>query len=367
MLILGLVLIGGVIGVAVWGAPWLLQLLQKEQSETSNAPENEKGNFKFVAPTGPWRPNRDAARDLAVSFVLARQEPSNTLALFYRLYKNRLPSEAEMQDVPLLKLRKYFTSLEWERKPKAEGKLGGQPVAVVLEFQGVDPTGVEMTGEVWAVGWRGIGYWFFTWCPSTQKETGSAEWDKLRSGFTLLKNFEGWTETKRESDTTPVEGLPYEINFVKGLWVPDSKPEKWDAKATVVLKGNDPTEVPYAGKAANFRIILLDKAPSVKDAFEAARKYLQEQQTEEYADTKIEILKDKDKKDLSGPVKIGEFQGHVAKLRVRNSDSRERYMVLGVVQGSENSIMLLCDCDYARKDLWEVEFGPAMNGFRAKK
>ncbi len=130
--------------------------------------------------------------------------------------------------------------MEWEPKPKPGGKIAGLPVATQIDFEAVED-GVPISGEVCVVAARGFGYWFFTWCPTEQKDTVSADWDKVRSGFSLGKNREGWKETARESDSASVEGLPYEIRYVKGLWIFQGKPEAWDPNARVVLvQGSEP-------------------------------------------------------------------------------------------------------------------------------
>ncbi len=361
------VLIGGAVAGAIGGAVWAWKYMATDDEATGPlVQDTQKGNFKFVPPGGGWHANSTAAANLAVNFAMTRREPTNNLALFYRDYTQRLPSEGEMQDQALVKLRNCFKSVEWERKPAA-GKLGGLPIEVRIEFEASED-GVPVSGEAVAVAARGFGYWFFTWCPTDLKDAASADWDKLRSSFSLGKNREGWKETERDSDNVFVEGVPYEMRYVKGLWAFQGKPENWDPNARVVLVGNDPNEQIHSSKVANFRFILLEKAAGLKEAADAARKYVIERQKEEsYPETKEEFIKDKAGKDINGPAPIGTEQGHLAKLRIRNSETRERYVVLGVVQAPENTILLMCDCDWARKDLWDLEFQYLLKGLRKKK
>jgi hypothetical protein len=106
----------------------------------------------------------------------------------------------------------------------------------------------------------------------------------------------------------------------------------------------------------------------LKEAAQAARKYIVDRQKEEhYPDTKEEFIKDRAGKDVDGPATIGTEPGHLSKLRVRNSESRERYLILGVIPFAENTIVLTCDCDFGRKDLWDSEFNTLLKGFQRKK
>jgi len=354
-------------GGLVWGVVWLILHGNAKEPEKQGVQKTEIGHSTFVIPPGPWREQRSFVVGLQVNFALSGQKPANSLAILHRDYKHRMPSEAELQDVALSRVRRYFKPMEWERKTKPKGMLGGLPPAMVLAFEGTDPDNVRMSGEVLAVADRGTGYWFFTWCPMAQLDTGSAEWEELRSGFSLQNNGEPWTETERESETAALGDLPFEIRFVKGLWQNIAATEGWDANAKVVLLGNDPTESKYAGKAANFQIIALEKATTLKEAADNARQYLLKGQKEEYPETVIEPIQEKGAKDISSDTKIGSEPGELFKLHVRNSETRERYVILGVVQAAENTLVLMGECDFARKDFWDVEFLPLLNGFRAKK
>lgn len=364
---------GILFGVALAGGVWCLIWLYKNTDAAADPKgpsikDTDKGNFEFATPAGPWRSNTNAALRLAVNFVLSRQAPSNNVALFYRDYVQRLPSEGEMLDQALVKLRKYFNALEWERKTASAANVAGVPVALHINFEGVDPEGVPVSGEVCVFGARGFGYWLFTWCPADQKQTAGFDWDKIRNAFSLGNKREGWRETEREMDTASIEGLPFEIRYVKGLWVFQGRAENWDPNARIVLLGNDPNETIHASKVAAFRILVLEKASGLKEAAQAARKYIVDRQKEEhYPDTKEEFIKDRAGKDVDGPAPIGSEQGYLSKFRVRNSESRERYMILGVIPFAESTIVLMCDCDFGRKDLWDSEFHTLLKGFQRKK
>ncbi len=365
---LGLLALGAVAGGAVWGAIWLFNQFQAIHT-TAEVPEIKdlaRFNCRYALPEGTWKPNSTAVTRMVVNFSLTRGKPNNNMALFCRDYTHRLPSEAEMFDTALTKLRGHFNPLEWERVEKSTVKLGGQPVALHLEFQGTDNDNVTMNGEVLVLGYRGFGYWFCTWCPLDQKETLAPEWSKLRANFSLLDGRAGWKETPRPRDTLDVPGLPYEVPFVKEVWGVQL-PEKWDPNARAVLVGHDPTQFKHSGKAASFCLIVLEKAPGVKEAFDLARKYHLEREKAAYPDTIVTPTKTKAGKDQISLSDIGNERGYLGKFHVRNTEALERFQVLAALQGQENTLLLLCDCDLAQRAFWETEFAELIKAFKKKK
>ncbi len=364
------IILGAVLSGVAWGGIWVYHYVKENEPATNEdlpgIKDTEALNCKFVLPGAAWQHNPDLTAKMAVNFCLSQKKPSNNVALYCFDYRTRLPSEAEMLDTALGKLRRLFRPLEWERKTSSPRKLGNQPAALHLEFQGADGNNVEMAGEVLVLGYQGFGYWFFTWCPADQKDILEAEWSKLRECFSLRRKRDGWKETPRPRDRLAIAETPYALEFVKEVWKPQP-PDKWDPNARVVLLGSDPNEPKHAGKAANFRLIVLEKAPGVKEAFDVAQKYLLEKEKEEYSETVITPLKNKDGKDQVSLTNLGDERGYLGKFEVRNTEERMRYMVLAAVKAPENTLMLLCDADLARKDFWDTEFAELLRSLRKKK
>lgn len=367
--IVTVIVLGGLLGGAVWGGLWVKNYLKQNEVatplETPGIKNTEQYNCKYLLPDSAWKPNSEVTAKMAVNFALSRPKPNNNMALFCRDYVRRLPSESELLDTALSKLRSQLKPLEWERKNNSTRKLGNKPVAVHLEFVGVDPNGVEMNGEVLALGYRGFGYWFYTWCPADQKETLESEWGQLRENFSLGPKREGWKEIPLPKDTLVLADLPYEVSYTE-IWKAQP-PEKWDPNARIVLLGHDPTESKHAGKAANFRLLVLEKAPGVKEAFDVALKYLTEKEKEAYSETVISPLKNKEGKEQISLTDLGNERGYLGKFEVRNTEERLRFMVLAAVHTPENTLMLLCDADFARKDFWDAEFAELLKSLRKTK
>lgn len=363
MILVTVLIVGSLTGAAIWGILWGVRTYGDGDSDAV-VQDTEPGNFRFTRPAGAWTEDKQVKTDMIVNFALARRSPANNLAVFFKDYSTRLPTEAEMQDVALTKLRSYFKPMEWERKPKSDVKLGGQPVSLHLEFEGTAKNGVPVNGECLVMAHKGVGYWVYTWCPSEIKETVSPEWERLRSGFVLLNNRENWKETPRKLEYVALDELPFEVGYYKEVWA-QQKADKWDPNARLAFLGFDPSvEYKHANKAANFIVLVREKADSSKAAVDAAKKYFEDQQKEDYPDTLIKAVKDKHGKDEDRATGIGTERGHLVKLYVQNSETRERYVVMGIVQTAENVLIFKGDCEFSRKDYWDVEFMAMINSLR---
>jgi hypothetical protein len=359
------------VGAAVGGGAWLYLSLGREEEQP---PQHRAANFRFPKPGREWRPDRGVGDRLSAQMALSRQRPRSHMALLYRDYRRRSPSEAELLDEALKRLRTYFKPLDYEdpflpenqREPKA--KLGGQP-AFVLEFAGTDGA-VEMRGQCYLMTYRGYGYWFFTWGPAEQRPALEEGWAALRRGFQLLNDREGWKEQPRQ--TVPFDGsaVPYRLDFAKDLWHPEANPKDYDDKAELWLRGFEPvvdeetgkkTRVEHAGRAAHVVVLVLPKAPDLPKANQAALDFLlqHKKEKEEQPGATLAPAKDPrtDKPVLDRDAAVGAFRGHLSKLRIEHDKEHVRFALLGVVHRPEEGVLVVfCECPWERRDFWEREF-----------
>jgi hypothetical protein len=372
---------GGVLAGAVWGVLLLRTWINQGEKPADRGVEG--ANYKLTLPDGWTDPGeQERARNIKLGMDLnlcvTRGNPSNRFGLYYRDYANRLPSEGELVDEALRKLRRnpadergpkpYFTSVEWELRPREKvPPLGGQP-AWQFEFQGVDADNVLCTGEVTMTAYRGYAYWLFTWGPLTQKEQIVPTWEPLRKSFSLGNEREGWVETPKESELVEVPGHPFHLRSAKDIWR-RSLADGWDPAALVVLLGNDPTKSKHAGRAATLQVLWLPKLEEGKSLGETVKAYILAQQKVEYPETKIETFKDKDMAEVDGPADIGALKGHLMKLHVFNGEdsTRERYMLIGAVAEPDGILVLQFDADWNRRDFWDYEFTPLLKTLRKVK
>jgi hypothetical protein len=365
-------------GLAVWGAVKGYSWLAKRAADSAEPklPVDYQADVINYPPSdSDWVPDENARRGLSVAIARRRSKPRNHLAIHYQDYKTELPSEAVMIDIALTRLRKYFDPVEWERKPDSpDWKLSGIK-GIALEFAGFyreDQT--QMTGEVVMTASEGIGYWFFTWGPESQRDDIAPQWPVLRSKLTITRSREGWQETPRPTDTLPIADTPYELRYVKQVWQKSqNEPKDWDPAAIAVLIGTDPN--PKEGKAhvskqANARVLRLPKVEGeLKEAATAGKDYVLKQQKLEYETTKDPVAqKNKAGSVVDGPRATGDVPGWLTKWKVINDEeSRSRYMVLWIARLDDGVIVLQCDCAWDRRDFWEQEFLTLIESFRRKK
>jgi hypothetical protein len=409
LVVLGVVLVGT--ALTVWGYPYFKKLMEppapppkaedRKKEEEKPAPAAPPAtHYVFKAPADPWEEDDRAAGRFKVYIAARRSEPSNHLAVYWRDYKTRLPSDAELKEIALARLQGYFSRpdvpLEWE--VKKDGKLAGQR-ALVLEFVGIDPDNVPIGGECYMTAANGYGYWFFTWAPQSQRQQAEKDWPALRVGLTLGKKREGWQETPRETIAMPFPELPYELHPIKAIWDREPKPEAYAAKAKLVIRGEAPLppadpddrgnpdlKRAHAGKLAHLLVVTLPKAEEPKAAVEAAKAWLLQWEKdgrinpalggepekpapdpERPANEEPKLLPADPKKPIDGPEKIGEVNGHLAKLQVYENENQQRYAVLVVIPEAERVVVMVCECDWQRHDFWDHEFTVLLSGLRAVK
>jgi hypothetical protein len=364
------VVLGGVgIGLAIWGGMWLRYLQRQEEQQKSASNAVEMYNCRFILPPPPWKVDDSVKRRLHVNVGLSRQGSEAHLGLFFRDYESRMPSEAELIEQALAKVRGYLGTVEWERKERAGAQLGGQP-AVVLEFVGPDPDGTMVNGECYTLAHRGYGYWLFTWGPEESKEVLAGEWEKLRQNFHLLGGREHWQEKGRETEYLDGKKANYRLTYAKDLWKP-KRAEDFDPRADAVLEAYEPDREnkPHAGKAAHFLVVLLPAAADTKAAVAAGRAYLEKHLAAENIEKPvISVVKEKQGVEADCDLNLGALAGHLTKLQVtvEDTDSYNRFMMLAVARQPEGLLMFLGDCDWNRRDFWEQEFLPLLQSLRTR-
>lgn len=355
------------LGVAVWGGLWLLHFKKMELAEEDPIRAASLFNFRFALPGKPWKRSKDIELRLHVNLGMVSPERNNCMGLYFKDYKTRVPSDAEMMDEALEKLRSYFQGLAWELKPKDDtDQLGGRP-ALTLEFQGDDPEQVQMNGECHMLAFRGYAYWFFTWAPLADKELLSPEWADLRQQFSLLDGRKGWTEKPRETEPAQGKKTKYQLGYVKGLWTPKPAGD-YDDLADLVLQGDepDPGRRKHSSKSAIFQVLVLPKQENLKAAVASAHAYLRKREEKDYPKTTFEPIKDKSGAEIDRNADIGNEHGRLSKFRVRNTEDLERFQVAAVVNRPDGVLVLVGDCLWERRDFWDQEFTPLLGSLKVR-
>ena len=318
----------------------------------------------FQMPATPWKIDDKLKLTMQTQLAMRRSNPSAGLALHFYDYKKRTPPDSELKADALEKLKLQFKNIEYEDKdPDPDRTLGGQP-CLCLEFVGVDPDEVRVNGFCYMLAYRGFAYWLYTWAPDEpeKKEANKKDSDRLRKGFTLLGNREGWTEQKPKTSYVQGRKIPFRLEMVQERWR-KTDPVGYDPKADLVLLGTYPGEKPHAGKMATVQALVLDKADSVEAATKAARDYLLEavkQKQEEnkylFPNAKLDVVDDKSILNTNDKVGADATEGWLLKLRLEKEPDNIRYVVLRILPQPNGVLVLWCECDYQYLVFWEQEF-----------
>jgi len=365
----GVVVLG--LALAVWGGRWLLQWSQEDSTEDDPAVISSGFNARFPLPGKPWTRDKNIQMKMHVHIAMRSSERNNGLAVTFRDYKNRLPSDAELLDEALTKLRSYFRGLEWEQRTSAEPTLLAGKPAKVLDFQGDDPEQVAMNGECTMMASRGYAYWIFTWAPlgelNNDRESIAGEWAELRQRFSLLDGRKGWTAKPRETERIAGKKAKYQLAYVKGLWTTEPAAD-YDPQADLVLKGHepDPERRPLASKVATVEVLVLPKQDNLQAAVTAARDHVQQRERKEYPQTAMKILRDKHGAELDMDAMIGKEAGHLTKLEVTNTEDRKHFLVIAVVNRAEGVLVLVGSCLWERRDFWEQELTSLLDTLKVR-
>jgi hypothetical protein len=348
------------IGAGVAGVVALRTLLPTGQEEVND--HAATGNFQIKLPRG-WRRSHPAEERMGVPIVASQKSPAASCALFFRDYTTRAPTQAELLDVALTKLRGYFRTVQYknpfdgsQREPA--GSLGGEP-AWIVEFQATEAgdAGMSYSGQVYLMRARGYGYWLFTWGPG-ERELLEPHWAKVRQGFRLLQGRPGWKEKPRE--TVPFQGTlaRYHLEFFKDLWTVERDPLAYDSNAELVLRGFEKDREGAANKAAILQVLVLPKEPDLQSAKAAAHKHLLKKQQESVPAASLGPILDPktNRPEMDGPTELGAFRGHLSKLVLKQDRDHERFALIAVVRMEEGSLVLFGECPWDRREYWDNEF-----------
>ncbi len=357
--------------LAVWGGMWILYYLRSENAAEDLGPMTEAYNARFSWPSKPWTRDKDIERRFNVHFGMKSPQHENSMALLFKDYKDRLPSDAEMLDEAVSKLRVFFRGLEWELQSKdGQARLAGHP-AQALEFQGDDNDHVTMNGECYMLAFRGFGYWFFTWAPlgelEREGESIRGEWARLRKGFTLLdEKRKGWKEKPRETFIASGKKAKYRLSYLKGLWTREEVQDE-DPQIDLLFRGQEPDSErkPLAGRDATVMVLVLPRQNDLRSATAAALAHVKQREKKLYERISFTPIRDKNG-EIDRDAPIGTEAGHLTKLQAKCTEDLERFLSIAVVNRPDGVVVLLGDCLWERRDFWDQEFTALLKTFKVR-
>jgi hypothetical protein len=365
-------------GALVGGALFVRSHLPQDDDEKEAAEQRTLGNFAFTAPSG-WKNDKRLKLTMHVNIAMTKSKPERTqMGLFYKDYKTRTPSDEEMLDIALKRLRGYFREINYndplEQPDKGRtGDLSGER-AIVFDFA-CDFDEVPIRGQCYMLARQGFAYWLFTWGPEQYLEDLQVRWEKLREGIKLLNEREGWQAQPRKSVEFAGTDVPYLLKYAIEVWHKENNPKDYDEKAELALIGFEPVEDEEkgtkrrdetAGRSATVQVLVLPAEADLKKAAEVALEHVRKRLSELHTDVKIEPVMDKKTNKPLVSDEIGVLRGQVSRLRMRLNSDTTRYGVLAVVNRPEGMLAIFGDCKFDRQTYWEGEFKALLQSVRLK-
>jgi hypothetical protein len=369
--VMGLAIAGALLGgaAAAWPwlrgtvVPWARELFQEEDKGPQGAVQVSKEfNYRFVFPERDWLDDPAARTGLKANFALHRTEPSAWLAVAYKDFKTRNPRSGEAVEEGVGRLMEYFgPDVEWEQQ--ADQRLAGQS-AQRLIFQG-EVKGRLMRGDCTIVIYQGVAYWFIAWAPLGVWDQVQEEVQAVRGRFGLLRERAAWAEKRPPAKVFFGKGASYQLRDSEGIWQQVSNATDVDEAADMLLQGRDRKETLDVDKMAQVVVMILGRQNDLPGAVAAARAHLAKQQKKDYPESTFEVTSNAAGPE-DGPATIGSLPGHLVKLRVRNGETRHRFIVLAVVLQPQGVLAIQCECAWERRRFWERDFSELLASFQEK-
>jgi hypothetical protein len=317
---------------------------------------------------------------------LSRKKPEGWLVATARDYRTRLPTDGEMVEAAVQKLRKYLNeeSFQWERLPEG-GRLAGLP-AIVFAFVGENPNHIPVEGEVYLTAAQGYAFMVFTWAPEANSAQARKNWAAQREGFNIGEQRANWKEAPIRKERVPLPGFDLELALAERVWRKQDNPEDIPPGPKLLLQflGGDPAEEqkgqpkPTAGKNAWLYLYSLPKADSVEAAYQVAENFIKTQREgTDDAKVKVDFLvrKDRGGSPLKGPATLGpgNVPAYVVRMDIAEDEEVKSYAVVAVVRDPGGQYLalvfdvLLPAQVPGRREFWDTEITAVLNSLAQKK
>ncbi|OAI48109.1 hypothetical protein AYO44_07920 [Planctomycetaceae bacterium SCGC AG-212-F19] len=314
--------------------------------------------YSYDFPAAPWTMDNSTKTVVGSNlFAISRSNPDAWMTLMAREYPTT-PRDGQLFDEFYRRMEPYFTDLRYEHYP--DGLLAGQR-ALRFVFHGKAGGVSPVVGEAHLMTHQGIGYALFTWSAAESVAEAAREYEELRGKFALVGERPNWADNRQPA---AFEGMKvaYTLRDEQGIWKKNADYMQV-FKADLALEALDPLIPDPRGNTGLILLTVRPKQANLAAAAALARAELEKEHRKDYPETKMEPVA-----GLAGPLDrdgpVGEQPGHVAKLHVTNSPIRQRFVVLATAPMAQRTVVIMCECPWARRTLWERDFDQLIGTLR---
>lgn len=286
----------------------------------------EERNVLYRLPVPNWEKDDDVKALFGANLVgLKHKDGSARVAIEARDFKTRDPQPGELREGITERLKPLFEDLDLQDQEGATW--AGRP-ATKVTFRGNATTKLgegTYLGEAYALGYKGVGYWFFAAAPESEVKHLSDDLDDLRQRMKLLDLRDDWKPTADGAKTLVGVDADYRLTDGDGWWkkLPDPKIEdpKADTAYDAEFKLNVKRDVKPKARVA---VLLLE--PTSDDPVATLRGYLREQYEKLYG---LKEWQELTEPPLGDNPTSGELKGiDVARFKVTGSDPKTAKLVV---------------------------------------
>ena len=360
----GVLLAFGVIGAVLYAAMMLKRgITHGDPGQAGGEREVvvEDKNFAYRFPGPPWAQDQETKNALGVhAFGLKRAEaPEAWAALEVSEYGTHTPGEADLRERMANQLNRVFANLPAE--PSLEPATWAGQDARRCQFRAEHKTtGTVCLGEVYLLGHKGVGYWFYAWTAERDAAAVAHEFDDLRGRFRLLDRRANWSgKTGTEVVFRGPGKVNYRLTAHEAIWkkpaglAPTDEDPEADLLLKAELKGRQQRDFP---PQATVVVLVLDEGG---DPAEVAGQYVRKRHTldpEVFGPTKItEVTEDPVGDPPPGPDDGG---APTTRLKVspggeNASRSAEKLVVYAAVKSGDAVVVAEGSCPWTQRAVWE--------------
>jgi hypothetical protein len=313
---------------------------------------SSKFHYRFAFPQD-WRMDDDVRRALKSNlFALRRTNPDGWFVLTAKDYGENPIGDREVVDEAVHRLEDAVDNLEWAKKE--DTRLAGRP-ALRLIFQG-EMHAVVVSGECLVLANQGIVYWVMSWAPAKSAVSLVTEMESLRKGFSLVNRVDRPELAARPALVKEFRGerAVYTLRDPHGLWQRWAQPRELDPDADLLLHGREQAAPRDVDRMASVLVCVLAPQDDLAAAAHAAQAHLEKRQKVDYPATVVTVVPAEGGEMVLD--QVGAARGRLVRLRVKNGENRQRFLLLAVVPEPKSLLAVECECDWRRRSLWEPDF-----------
>ncbi|MCS6864099.1 MAG: hypothetical protein RMJ56_09955 [Gemmataceae bacterium] len=314
-----------------------------------------------------WQRDEELRAKLAGPYVLAfrHEQPEAYVAIgaWEPKEKGRMPRPSEMRADLDAAFPKLFDVQTVDKQPPHETAWLGQTIAAGMghTFRAQSQDGLIWRGEAYAVAYKGLAYYWLSWCGENDYDTMKSHFAEFRGKFQLLDLRKNWKETRSNVTHYKGEQIPYTLTDADDRWRPvpanelqmfkEAEGELDQRLRIVITPRNDPRGQPAT---AELSVYVLDTSGG--DATQIARQYAEKLETARvgaagpptFHELTDEVQGDPIPTDVPSPTPVIRLA-----TNVKDAQNANRLIVVSGLTIGNKTVVVVCWCPLTERARFE--------------